>query len=177
MKIVKIILGIIVVVVLLVLVIALIMGKDYTVEREIVINKPKQQVFDYIKQLKNQDNYSKWNMQDPNMKKDFKGTDGTVGFVYAWDGNDKAGKGEQEIQQINNGESITTELRFIKPFVGEAHTTMYTDAISENQTKVRWSFSSSMPYPMNIMKPFVVKMLSADQDLSLQNLKAQLEKQ
>ena len=177
MKIVKIILGIIVAVVLLVLVIALIIGKDYTVEREIVINKPKQQVFDYIKQIKNEDNYSKWNMQDPNMKKEFRGTDGTVGFVYAWDGNDKAGKGEQEIQQINEGESIVTELRFVKPFEGLAHTTMRTEAVSENETKVRWSFTSSMPYPMNIMKPLVTKMLAADQDLSLQNLKAQLEKQ
>lgn len=36
-------------------------------------------------------------MTDPNMRKNFKGTDGTVGFCYAWDGNKKAGKGEQEI--------------------------------------------------------------------------------
>lgn len=52
---------------------------------------------------------------DPNMKKDFRGTDGTVGFVYAWDGNKKAGKGEQEIKKITEGERVDVEVRFEKP--------------------------------------------------------------
>ena len=43
------------------LIVALFVKKDYSVEKEIVINKPKTEVFEYIKLLKNQDNYSKWN--------------------------------------------------------------------------------------------------------------------
>lgn len=66
-----------------VLLAALFIKKDYAVEKQIVINKPKQTVFDYIKLLKNQDNYSKWAMMDPNMTKTYRGTDGTVGFVSA----------------------------------------------------------------------------------------------
>ncbi len=69
------------------LIVALFVKKEYTIEREITINKPKTEVFNYVKHLKNQDNYSKWVMQDPGMKKEFRGTDGTVGFVYAWDSN------------------------------------------------------------------------------------------
>ncbi|MDQ3683867.1 MAG: SRPBCC family protein, partial [Bacteroidota bacterium] len=91
------------------LIIALFVKKEYTVERDITINKPKQEVFNYVKYLKNQDNYSKWVRTDPAMKKDFRGTDGTVGFVYAWDGNKKAGKGEQEIKNIMEGERVDVE--------------------------------------------------------------------
>ena len=82
------------------LITAIFIKKDYAIEREITISKPKQEVFSYVKLLKNQDNYSKWAMLDPKAKKQYKGTDGTVGFVYAWDSdNNKVGKGEEEIKK------------------------------------------------------------------------------
>ena len=59
--------------------------KDYQIEREIVINQPKTEVFNYIKSLRNQDNFSKWATMDPNMKKVYTGTDGTPGFISFWD--------------------------------------------------------------------------------------------
>ena len=65
------------------LIVALFVKKDYAVEREIIINKPKQVVFDYVKILKNQDAYSVWNMKDLAAKKTYTGTDGTVGFIAA----------------------------------------------------------------------------------------------
>jgi len=49
----------------IVLIVALFIKKDYTVEREIIVDKPKQEVFDYMRHLKNQDHYSKWVMIDP----------------------------------------------------------------------------------------------------------------
>ncbi len=100
MKIVKKILIVVAILMAIPLIIALFVKKEYEVEREVTINKPKEEVFNYVKHLKNQDNYSKWVRMDPNMRKDFKGIDGTVGFVYAWDGNKDAGKGEQEIKNI-----------------------------------------------------------------------------
>ena len=42
----------------LLLIVGLFVKKEYAVEREIVINKPKAEVFEYIKRIKNQDNYS-----------------------------------------------------------------------------------------------------------------------
>ena len=75
-------------------------------EREITIKKPRHEVFDYIKIPKNQENYNKWVMMDPNLKKDFRGTDGTVGFVFAWHGNKQAGEGEQE-NKIHSGRRTT----------------------------------------------------------------------
>jgi hypothetical protein len=158
------------------LVAALFIKKDYAVEREITINKPKQEVFDYVKHLKNQDNYSKWVRMDPNMKKDFRGTDGTVGFVYAWDGNKDAGKGEQEIKSITEGEKLDVEVRFEKPFEGIAYAPITTETVSENQTKVKWGMKGKNKWPMNFMNPFMDKMLGKDLETSLTALKGILEK-
>ena len=68
-------------IVALLMLIATFTKKEYVIEREVAINRPKQDVFDFVRILKNQDHYNKWWMMDPNVKKSFKGTDGTVGFV------------------------------------------------------------------------------------------------
>ena len=179
MKIVKIVLTILLSIVGIVLITALFVKKEYTIEREIAISQPKQVVFDYIKIVRNSENYSKWVMTDPNMKKEFRGTDGTIGFVYAWDSENKnVGKGEQTISNIVEGERIVYDLRFIKPFEGIATAYMNTDSISENETKVKWGFNSSMPYPMNAMLLFMnmEEMLGKDLEIGLANLKTILEK-
>jgi hypothetical protein len=168
--------GIIIVVILIA---GLFTKKMYTVEREITINKPKNQVFSYLKLLRNQDNYSKWAKMDPSMKQEFKGTDGTVGFVSAWDSEIKnVGKGEQEIVKISEGEKIDFEIRFIKPFEGKASAYMTVDSVAESKTIVRWGFVGEMNYPMNLMLVFMnmEKMVGNDLEIGLGNLKTLLEK-
>ena len=163
----------------LLLIIALFAKKSYAVEREIIINKPTSEVFNHIKFLKNQDNFSKWATMDLNMKKEYTGTDGTPGFISAWDSeNKKVGKGEQEIKKIEEEKRLDTELRFIKPFAGVANAYMTTEPSGENSTKVKWGFDSKMNYPMNIMLLFMNmdKMFGADFATGLSNLKAILEK-
>lgn len=154
----------------LLLIFALFMKKEYNIHREIIINAPLQNVFDYLKLLKNQDNFNKWIMVDPNMKKEFKGIDGTVGFIYAWNGK-KAGEGEQEIKAIEEGKIIETEIRFVRPFAGIVYANLVTEPLSDNQTKVTWGNASSVKYPMNIMLSIIEKMLAKDMDISLLTLK------
>jgi hypothetical protein len=166
-------------VIILLLSIALFIKKDIAVEREIIIDKPNRNVFDYIKHIKNQDDFSKWSKMDPDMKKTYSGTDGTVGFISAWDSNNKrVGKGEQEIRQIKDGQRIDMDLRFTKPFESQANASMTTEPLSENQTKVKWGFKSKMKYPMNIMKLFMNmdKRIGKDLETGLSSLKKVLEK-
>ena len=179
MKILKTILIVIVGIVALALITALFVKNDYAVEREITINKPKMEVFDYVKFLKNQDNYSVWAMMDPNMTKTYTGTDGTVGFVSVWDSKNKnVGKGEQEIKKITEGERLDFELRFEKPFKATDYAYMVTESIEETQTKIKWGFTGRMPYPMNLMLLCMNmdKMLGDQLQTGLDNLKAVLEK-
>jgi hypothetical protein len=105
------------IVIVFVLLLGLVVKDTYEIERQVEIKASKDVVFEYAKYLKNQDNYSVWATQDSNMKKEYRGVDGTVGFVSAWDSdNEEVGKGEQEITAIYDGKRIDFELRFIKPF-------------------------------------------------------------
>jgi hypothetical protein len=111
------------------------------------------------------------------MQKIFKGTDGTEGFIYGWNGNKKAGEGEQEIKKIVDGKQIDTEIRFVRPFAGIANASMTTQTAQGGQTKVQWSFQSEMKYPMNVTLLFmdIEKFLGSDLEISLANLKRNLE--
>src|SRR6185295_14572565 len=119
------------------LILALFMKKNHYVRREIIINAPLQKVFDFLRLLKNQDQFNKWATADKeNRKEEFKGTDGTVGFIYSWSGDKSAGQGEKEIRNIIEGKRIETEIRFVKPMRVSARVIFDTEPVSENQTKV-----------------------------------------
>src|SRR5436190_24385219 len=108
----------------LLLIIALFAKKGYSIQRETVINAPVQKVFDYIRFLRNWDNFNERAVADPGRKTEFKGTDGTAGFIYAWSGNSKVGEGEKEIKSISDGKKIETEIRFIRPFAVTGQSSM-----------------------------------------------------
>lgn len=159
----------------LLLIAALFMKKEHYVRREIIINAPVQKVFDYLRLLKNQDKFNKWAAADPNRKWEYKGTDGTVGFVIFWSGNKKTGEGEKEIINIVEGKRIETQIRFIKPMVTTADVVMETEALSGTQTKVYMSNAGVLKYPINIFIPLAEKNFPKDMDSSLATLKSILE--
>jgi Polyketide cyclase / dehydrase and lipid transport len=157
---------------------ALFTGKEMNIEKSITIARPQQQVFEYIKFIRNHDNFSVWAMMDPEMKKEYRGTDGQPGFVYAWDSSKKknVGAGEQEIKKIEEGKSIEHELRFTRPMQDVAKARFNFEPVSSGQTKVQWGFYSKMKFPMNAMKPLIQGMLSKNLETGLNNLKTVLEK-
>lgn len=165
-------------IILLVLVIAAISGKQMTIERSITISAPAQKVFDFVSHIKNHDQFSVWHMMDPQMKKTFRGSDGQVGFVYAWDSaNDKnVGAGEQEIVEILPGTRVRFHVRFQRPMKSEAYATMTTTPQTDGTTLVQWTFDGPMKFPMNIMKPIMENMLGKQLAQGLANLKNVLEK-
>jgi hypothetical protein len=179
----KILIGIIIAlagIIVIFLIIGLFVKKDYSVGKDIIVNKPKTAVFEYLKFLKNQNKFSVWGSMDPTMKTDFRGTDGTVGFVSAWesDNNKNVGKGEQEILKMVDGERIDYEIRFLKPFKSTSWAYITTIAVNDNQTKVHWEFTGKMKYPTNLTLLFMnmEKMVGGDLEKGLQNLKVLLEK-
>jgi hypothetical protein len=158
------------------LLIGLFIKKEHYVNREIIINAPRQKVFDYLKLLKNQDEFNKHAMVAPDRQREFKGTDGTVGYVYSWKGNKSAGEGEKEIKNIIEGKRIETEIRFIKPMRVTATIIMETESLSDNQTKVSWTNAGTLKYPINIMIPMMEKNVAKGMDDSLLTLKGIFEK-
>lgn len=165
-------------IVALLLIVALFVDKEYHVERSVVINKPSTEVFDYAKFIKNQDEYSVWNKMDPNMKKTYSGTDGEVGFVYAWDSkNEDVGAGEQEITAITEGKRIDCELRFKRPFESVSTAYMEVTAKNANSSTVEWGFDGYTPYPFNLFCLFMDMdgMIGKDLQDGLNNMKTKVE--
>jgi hypothetical protein len=166
-------------IIVLLLIVAIFMPKDYSVEREVTINKPKDVVFNYVKLLRNQKSFSTWENMDPNMKNEFRGIDGTVGSFHSWDGNpDNVGVGSQEIKGIIEGERVDIELKFIKPFESTSPVYFITENNGENATKLKWGMKGNMEYPMNILIPILKfeEFIGNEYGKSLQNLKVLLEK-
>lgn len=163
----------------LLLIAALFSKKDYAMERSITINRSSQDVYDYLRHLKNQEKFSKWVMTDPTMDVKLTGEDGQIGFIYAWDSKNKqAGAGEQELMGLTEAKLIEIEVRFLRPFKGVAKTPFKIDALTATQSRVTWGMSSSMAYPMNAMMYFMNfdKILGNDIEISLKKLKGILEK-
>ena len=166
-------------VVILVLIVAAFVPSEFSVIREVKIDRPKSEVFEYTKLLKNQENFSTWAKIDLNMKHEFSGVDGTVGFVSAWNStNSDVGKGEQEITAIEKGKRIDYELRFIEPFESTSPAYMVFTELDSNRTSVQWGFEGETPYPMNLMLLFVnvEDELGKELQAGLNNLKAIFEK-
>src|ERR1700690_2215353 len=148
----------------LLLIIGLFTKREHYVKREIIINAPLQKVFDYSKLLKNQDEWNKNAKGDTHKKEEFKGTDGTVGFIIAFSGNKNVGVGEKEIKNIIEGKRIETEMRFVKPMTFTATLIMDTESLSAHQTKVNLSHDGTLKYPKNIMILMFEKMFAKQMD-------------
>ncbi len=180
MKIVKNILLVFAGIIILILVLAAILPSEFGVVREVMINKPNNEVFEYTKYLKNQEEFSVWAKIDTNMTREFTGVDGTAGFISSWKSDHPdVGIGKQEILKIDEGKRIDYELRFIEPFESTSLAYMIFDALDSNKTIVKWGFEGEMPYPMNLMLLFMDMDAELGNDLQdgLDNLKVILEKQ
>lgn len=170
-------------IVLAIIVVFLILGlvapKYYEVNRSIIVNKPVSEVFNYLKFLKNQDDWSPWKKKDPNMKQTFLGVDGEVGFISKWEGEKVVGSGEQEITKIVENESVDTELRFIKPWKSQSDAYLRVIGLEDQQTNVTWGFKGKNVFPFSVFILFMNmdKAVGKDFEEGLENLKQQLENQ
>ncbi len=159
-------------------VLAVVAPKEMTVERSIVINVPKDQAFEFLRFAKNQDTWSPWLKMDPDMRTATTGTDGEVGFIYAWEGNKDVGVGEQEIKKITPTDRIDMELRFKEPMEGNAEAWFLTEDAGNNQTKVTWGFHSVSKFPYHVICYIMnaaTDMMNKTFDQGLNDLKTVLE--
>ena len=148
--------------------------KDMIITSEVVIDRPKYEVFQYVKLLRNQEQYSKWIMSDPNIKMTYTGTDGTVGFIAAWQSKSKSGNGRQQIIKVEEGIAYEAELRF-RDHHNTTHARTSVEAIADNKTKVITTLSSTPTFPMNVMSSMIKMMIQKDMNENAANLKRVLE--
>lgn len=165
-------------IVVLLLVLAAVAPKSYDVSRSVTIQKPRAEVYDYLKYIKNQDHWAPWNQFDADMERKFTGEDGEIGFISFWDSDHKkVGSGEQEIKVLKPNERIESELRFLKPWKSTSMGYFDLKDAGENGTQVSWGFYGRHKAPMNVMMLFfnMEKAVGKDFESGLSELKKVLE--
>lgn len=149
--------------------------KDYHIERSIEIDAPQAMIYDYIRHFKNFDQWSPWTALDPEMTSSVSGTDGEVGAMHSWKGNDKVGEGRQTITALAP-DRIDIKTEFVEPFEGTSPTWFKLEPAG-NKTKVSWIFEMHAPFPLNGLMMFtdVEAGVGKDYVMGLENLERILE--
>ncbi len=176
MKILKVIGMLILVLLVIVLVAGAVMKKDFRYKKSIVINAPKEAVWNNIVMFENHKKWSQWKEMDPNMKTDITGTDGTVGAKMSWESeHKKVGKGSQTIKSIQPGKRIEYEMDF-----GQGGKPLsYFDVSGDSMpTNVTWGLDAHIGYPFNAIAGLFMsdKMMNDMFDKGLGMLKNTSEK-
>ncbi len=172
MKTLKKILIVVIVIIAIPLVMALFVPKEFKGESKVVIDKPKHEVFDYVRQVQNQQNFGVWFMMDPDIRTSSEGVDGTEGYVLKWE-SDVVGNGSQTITKISNEDSVLSELKFA--FGEPARGYFSLQEVDADKTEVTWGIQGRSPYPWNLIGLFMD--FNEDFETGTQNLKTVLEAQ
>lgn len=91
--------------------------KTIQIVKSVTVKGSKQEVFDMVKYLNNFPKWSPFLAQDPTQKYEVKGTDGTVGAQYHWNGNKGKDLGYQEITKVDELKFVGIKCDIRKPFV------------------------------------------------------------
>ncbi len=124
-------------VIVLALIVALFTNRTFVVERSIQIDKSDAVLYEYVKYLKSQGNYSYWAMLDPAMKKEY-------------EGNKEVGSGEMIIRNLVDNQRVDYDLIFKEPQESKGKASIIFSPISASECKVTWTMEGKMNYPMNI---------------------------
>ncbi|AZB23149.1 MULTISPECIES: SRPBCC family protein [Chryseobacterium] len=145
--------GIIILLIIVYAVIAMLaFSKDYHYEKTVVINAPKEKVWQYVGSLKGYNMWDPFSKEIKNIKITYSGEGTKMGDSYHWKGDDS--EGEQAIMETVPNEKMVTQLHFIKPFEGNAKGTFVLTP-EGNGTKVTWMIDNELNTMMKIMKPMM----------------------
>lgn len=172
MKTLKKILLAVLILVVLVFAAALIAPKTFHAEGTSVVNKPISEVYDYVRNIRTQEQYAIWFEEDPDIQKEYYGTDGEIGSGLKWK-SEKVGDGEQKITRLTPKKRVDIDLYLMN---GSEPNKFYfeLDSLGPNQTKVKQAVDGKTPVPFNLMSLFFDMNKSFQQNAD--NLKKALEK-
>jgi len=151
--------------------------KDFDINRTVVINRPREEVYGFIRQLKNQPLWNPLFQRDPNAILKYKGLDGKTGASFYWKGNSKVGEGIQRIVKTKQGRVYETKLLFVKPVKLNALTYIGVKELDKEKTKMVWGTRGNLAFPLTIISIFYSpeKAMAKNLETGLRELKKVLE--
>lgn len=150
---------------------------EFTVTRSTSIAAAPSKVFPLVNNLRMWPLWSPWEKLDPDMRKEYGGSDEGAGATYGWNGNSKVGEGRNTITESKPNEMVAMRLEFIRPFQC-SNDVKFTFKPEGSGTKVTWKMMGRNKF---IAKAFCLfmnmdKMVGADFDKGLAAMKAEAEK-
>ncbi|MCM8570810.1 SRPBCC family protein [Gramella jeungdoensis] len=151
--------------------------KDYDISRTVVINRSREEVYNFVRQLKKQALWNPWFSRDPDAIMKYKGEDGKPGASFYWKGNKKVGEGIQRIVKARQGRIFETKILFIKPVKVNALTYIGVKELEQEKTKMVWGVRGHLAFPLTIISLFYSpeKALGENFEKGLKDLKRILE--
>lgn len=127
-------------------------SNNYHYEKSVVINAPKDKVWQYVGSLKGYNRWDPFSKEIRDISITYSGDGDKVGDSYHWKGDES--EGEQSITEIVPNEKMITKLHFIQPFEGNAKA-VFIVTQEGNGTKVTWAIDNELSSMMKIMKPMM----------------------
>lgn len=152
------------------------MADTYKVVRTIDVAAPPSTVFEQVNDFHQWQAWSPWEGLDPDQQRTYSGPDSGVGSHYAWSGYRKVGEGTMEIIASEPSNSVTVDLRFLKPFKSVAETRFDIAAQGDGST-VTWTMEGELTFVTRVMGIFksMDAMIGPDFEKGLKQLKGTVE--
>ncbi|EAR10377.1 SRPBCC family protein [Reinekea blandensis] len=144
----------------------------YNVERSIEIERPAQEVIDYLSDFRHWPIWSPWLIMEPDCEVTYQGTPGEVGAGYHWSGK-LVGEGRMTLASRSDSE-LRIPLEFIRPFRSNAQADFHILPLN-GRTQVTWTLSAKLPFFLFFLKATMEQSLGMDYERGLRMLKSQLE--
>ena len=148
---------------------------SFALQRQININALPADIFPWINNLKNMNQWNPWSTQDAKSVIQYEGPEEGPGAVYTWAGG-KMGQGKFQIVDTNSPTQIICRLLMIKPMAADNVVTFNLTS-SNGPTTVVWSMSGKNGFINKLMHIVMNmdKMVGRDFDRGLANLKSLVE--
>lgn len=151
--------------------------KEFDISRTVVINRPKEEVFNFVRQLKKEHLWMPWFTENFNGILKYKGDDGKLDALLYWKGHRRFYEGTQKIVKLNQGKIIETRFLIVKPFRLVLLEYKGLKEIDENKTKIVWGIRGGLKFPFSVISLIhpVDKAYGKDLEEGLRNIKKKLE--
>jgi hypothetical protein len=151
--------------------------KEFDISRTVVINRPKEEVFNFVRQLKKERQWMPWFLNDFEGILKYKGEDGKLDSLLYWKGHRKFYEGTQKIVKLNQGKIIETRFLIVRPFRIVLLEYKGLKELDDQKTKLVWGVRGNLAFPLSVislMHP-VDKAYGKQLEEGLKNLKTVLE--
>ena len=145
---------------------------DFTVERSQIINSPKSNVYSFVNDFRNWEDFSSWMTEDPEIKINYPAKTVGAGASFSWKGKD--GAGDVKTIFVKENDSISQKMNYD----GTSSSVFWSFKDTIGGTKVTWKTTGKMDFSMKVYTAFnggIYRIFGKMYEKSLANLDKTLD--